>query len=108
MLYIEVDEFTLHDLMKKAGRDNFSEEGYEWIINEYYDCFDEEFDAVAIDSTFTECDISEAVEQYGYLMNPEDYKLDDGSVDPWLFVCALSDFTRCDLLSNDKIIYEEF
>jgi len=83
-LIITVDNASqLRDAMSDAGRDNFSYRAYEYILDFYSrDDMTEEFDAVGIDSTWTESDVITVLNDYS---------------------CTIDDFNAYLELSDDEI-----
>ena len=95
----------LREEMASVGRDYYSDEAYEEMINYYTVCEgDIEFDPVAISLEWIEESLNYVVEQYTYLDNFEGVDVTD--IDAVLD--ALQYYTYAYKTSEDTILYLEF
>ena len=81
-MYIKIDEFEAKETMQKVGRDNFTRQGLEIIMQWLDDASDceqgHEFSPIAIDNEFMELDLttyedkSLLLDDYGYLVDEDE------------------------------------
>jgi len=102
----------LGDSMRDAGRDNFSYEAYEYLIDFYNnEDITEEFDAVGIDSTWTESDVITVLNDYSYSIDEfaEYLELSDDELEDCIDIAVdlLNNHTYA-IRVNDNILYMPF
>ena len=97
----------LKEQMQKAGRDYYSLDGYQALIDLFYE-YTQEIDCIAIACDFTEETTDYVISQYGYLFETESYTEEDGTIDAEKLTDALNEYTYAVLLNNGCILYQEF
>lgn len=106
MLYTELFADDIKQMFKDFGRDYFSYEACEALV-EFFEDDTVEFDPIAICCDFHEASPAEIMNDYDCIH--ADLVTDEwNNLDTDAFILELSRFTWCQFLDNDKVLYQLF
>ena len=102
---------TLLQSFKDYGRDYFSYEACEALVNLFEECdcgTNTELDIIALDCEFTESDPEWIYSEYSNIDMIAESKDEDGEIDTDKLMDALNYYTYAVELSNGNILYQNF
>ena len=106
MLYIKIDSASkLKEMFIQTGRDPFSYEGYEALLEYYEDC-EKELDIIALDCEWREASADDIISDYDEIYDEIDDEDDDEIAEK--VRGFLRDNTYYVELSNGNFLFGEF
>ena len=106
-----LDKYDLQSEFREAGRDYYSLEGYQALLDLFEECDcgkNTDLDVIAICCEFTEDEPSSIQDEYDNIPEIAECQDEDGEIDVDKLMDALNYYTWAVLLDNGNILYQDF
>lgn len=106
-----LDKYDLQREFQEYGRDYFSLEGYQALLDLFEECDcgkNTDLDVIAICCEFTEADPEDILNDYSNIDKIAECRDEDGEIDLDALMDALNYYTYAVELDNGSILYQDF